>query len=61
MDEARAEVSRTVNGVILINCWLKCPICRELAPVQLRVMGDGVVRNQPRCGKCRHSKKEKKT
>jgi len=49
----RAAVTHTVSGVVLVNVWLKCPTCGDTVPVELRVMGDGLVRNQPRCSPCR--------
>lgn len=49
----RASVGRTVAGVVLVNVWLKCPRCGETKPVELRILADNVVRNQPRCSSCR--------
>ncbi len=42
------------KAVILTDdCMLLCPKCHEYVPIELRHMGNGEVRNQPRCVKCR--------
>ena len=52
----RAElVSRSwgFSRIVLTNCYVQCHKCGEFVPVELRRMGNGEVRNQPRCRPCR--------
>ena len=44
---------------ILTRCFVHCSKCGVWIPIRkagLRKMGDGSIRNQPRCGKCRSIK-----
>lgn len=61
MRRYKFEVGGVVPRVVLVGqCLLSCPVCRRLRPLQLRVMANGEVRNQPRCGHCRKTKLGKK-
>ena len=45
-----------IRQVHLVGCYVQCTKCKALVPmsgVGLRVMADGALRNQPRCGPCR--------
>lgn len=45
-----------ITGVVLTGAMFQCTRCEALksaAEFGLRQMADGVVRNQPQCGKCR--------
>ena len=51
----RYEFATTGNTVVAVdaNCLLQCPVCGKLGPIEFRRMGNGTIRNQPRCQGCR--------
>jgi hypothetical protein len=51
------EVNAHVRSFIISGDVLQlCPVCRERFPVELRRMGNGDVRNVPRCQRCRRTR-----
>lgn len=54
-EQYRAEM----DNVVLTRCLAQCSNCGGLFPISfvgLRRMGDGAIRNQPRCKPCRKYK-----
>ncbi len=51
---------KPVHEITLIDTYTICIICDKHFPTQLREMGGGKVRDQPRCSQCRNIKRSKK-
>lgn len=62
MENYTFEVKPGTKKIVLTEPFrARCPICGEMKTLKefgLRNMGNGEVRNQPRCGPCRKLKGE---
>lgn len=57
--EFAAEADGSLRIVLSKHCYTECTNCHMLKPIQLRMMGDGTIRNQPQCSGCRGRYKKK--